>query len=90
MNESGSRRFDHWNARAGLAAILALVCAVLVPDGFPWTGPVAAVLVGFTLATMAVMGRRAILSLAEATAKPQAYAAPSHWIRDRLKRRGIA
>ena len=90
MNESGSRRFDHWNARAGLAAILALVCAVLVPDGFTWTGPVAAVLVGFTLATMAVMGRRAILSLAEATAKPHASAAPSDWIRDRFRGRGIA
>jgi hypothetical protein len=90
MNESESRRFDGWNARAGLGAILALVCAVLVPDGLPWTGPVAAVLVGFTLATMAVMGRRAILSLVEATAGPRAYAAPGHWIRDRLSGRGKA
>ncbi len=90
MNDSASRSFDGWNARAGLVAILALVSAVLVPDGFPWTGPVAAVLVGFTLAAMAVMGRRAILSLAQATAKPQPYAATRHWIRDRLRGRGIA
>ena len=90
MSEPASRRFDDWNARAGLASILALVCAVLVPDGFRWTGVVAAVLVGITLATMAVMGRRAILSLAEAAAKPQAYAAPSHWIRDQLKARRTA
>ena len=72
MNESETRRFDGWNARAGLGAILALVCAVLVPDGLPWTRPVAAVLVGFTLATVAVMGRRAILSLAEAGVGPRA------------------
>jgi hypothetical protein len=90
MNESELRRFDGWNARAGLVAILVLVCAVLVPDGFRWTSPVAAVLAGFTMATMAVMGRRALLSLAEATAKPEAYVAPSHWIRDRLRGRGIA
>ena len=90
MSESESHRFHHWNARAGLASILALVCAVLVPDGFVWTGPVAAVLVGLTLATAAVLGRRAMLSLAEPTARPQAYAAPSQWIRDRLKGRGIA
>jgi hypothetical protein len=74
MNESASRRFDGWNARAGLAAILALVCAVLVPDGYPWTAPVAAILVGFTLATMAVVGRRAILAPAQAIARPRGIA----------------
>jgi len=85
-----SRRFDDWNARAGLGAILALVCAMLVPDGSPWTGPLAVVLVGFTMATIAVMGRRAILSLAEATVRPRAQASRSHWLRDRLKGGGKA
>jgi hypothetical protein len=71
MSESESHSFDLWNARAGLTSILALVCAVLVPDGFVWTGPVAAALVSLTLATAVVLGRRAILSLAqvEATAE---------------------
>jgi heme exporter protein D len=72
VSESESHRFHVWNARAGLLSILALVCAVLVPDGFVWTGPVAAALVGLTLATAAVLGRRAILSLAGATAEREA------------------
>ena len=72
MNASEAYRFDVWNARAGLTSILALVCAVLVPDGFAWTGPVAAALLGLTLATAAVLGRRAVLSLAAATAERQA------------------
>jgi hypothetical protein len=72
MSESRSRRFDRWNARAGLASILALVCAVLIPDGELWTGPVAVALVGLTLATMVVLCRRAILSLMGATAEPEA------------------
>jgi len=72
MSESESHHFDVWNARAGLSSILALVCAVLVPDGFVWTGPVAAALVGLTLATAVVLGRRAILSLAGATAEREA------------------
>jgi len=74
MSESASHQFDHWNARAGLSSVLALVCAALVPDGFVWTGPVAAALVGLTLATAVVLGRRAILSLmvGEATAEREA------------------
>jgi hypothetical protein len=90
VNESAKRRFDGWNARAGLGAILALVCAVLVPDGLPWTRPVAAVLVGLTLATAAVMVRRAILLLAAAGVGPRAYTSPSHWLRHRLSGRGGA
>jgi hypothetical protein len=90
VSASASRRFDDWNARAGLGAILALVCAVLVPDGSPWTGPLAVVLVGFTMATIAVMGRRAILSLAEATVRPRAHASPNHWLRDRMRGGGRA
>jgi len=72
MTEPDSHRFDLWNARAGLTSILALVCAVLVPDGFAWTGPVAAALLGVTLATAAVLGRRAILSLAGTAAEREA------------------
>ena len=72
MSESESYRFDVWNARAGLTSVLALVCAVLVPDGFAWTGPVAAALLGITLATAAVLGRRAVLSLAGSTAEREA------------------
>lgn len=90
MNESASHRFDDWNARAGLGAILALVCAVLIPAGLPWTRPVAAVLVGFTLAAVAVMGRRAILSLVEAGVRPRTHASPSRWLRDRVSGRGKA
>jgi len=72
MSERESRRFDVWNARAGLTSVLALVCAVLVPDGFAWTGPVAAALLGLTLATAAVLGRRAVLLLAESPAEREA------------------
>jgi hypothetical protein len=62
MSDSPSRRFDRRSSRAGLAFLFVLVCVVLVPDGFSWTGPVAAGLFGLTLAAALALGRRAISS----------------------------
>jgi hypothetical protein len=62
MTDSPSRRFDHRCSRAGLAFLFVLVCVVLVPDGFFWTGPLAAGLAGLTLAAGLALGRRAISS----------------------------
>jgi co-chaperonin GroES (HSP10) len=62
MTDSLFHRFDRRSSRAGLAFLFVLLCVVLVPEGFLWTGPVAAGLFGLTLATALVLGRRAISS----------------------------
>jgi hypothetical protein len=62
MRDVVSSRWSRWLSRAGLAALLVLVWAVIIPEGYLWTGLAA---VGLTLATAVFLGGRSILSIAE-------------------------
>jgi hypothetical protein len=63
MRELPSSRWDRWTTRAGLAALLVLVWAVIIPQGYLWTGLAA---VGLMLAAAVFVGGRSILSIAPA------------------------
>jgi hypothetical protein len=49
-------------SRVGLAALLVLVWAVIIPEGYLWTGLAA---LGLTLTTAVFLGERSILSIAQ-------------------------
>ena len=61
MRDLVSSRWDRWTTRAGLAALLVLVWAVIIPEGYLWTGLAG---VGLMLVALVVMGGRSILSIA--------------------------
>ena len=54
--------WSRWTTRAGLAALLVLVWAVIIPEGYLWTGIAA---VGLMLATAVFLGGRSILAIAQ-------------------------
>ncbi len=62
MRDLVSSRWDRWTTRAGLAALLVLVWAVVIPDGYLWTGIAA---VGLMLASAVFLGGRSILAIAQ-------------------------
>jgi len=73
--------FGRWAQGAGLVALVALVWAVVVPDGIFWTAILAAGLMGAAVATTLVMRSRQVPTLAQviasATAEPALVLVPS-------------
>lgn len=57
-----SSRWSRWTTRAGLAALLVLVWAVIIPEGYLWTGIAA---VGLMLASAVFLGGRSILAIGQ-------------------------
>jgi hypothetical protein len=78
MSQLTSDRFARSTRGAGIAALLVLAWAVLVPGGVFWSAVVAAALVGTTLATVALVRSRSRPSLAQviATAEGDGIAVP--------------
>jgi hypothetical protein len=68
MSQLTSSRFVRWSRGAGIAALLVLAWAVLVPEGLFWSAAVAAGLVGTTLATVALVRSRSHPTLAQVIA----------------------
>ena len=66
MRDLVSSRWNRWTTRAGLAALLVLVWAVIIPEGYLWTGVAA---VGVMLATAVFLGGRSILAVASGKAE---------------------
>jgi hypothetical protein len=62
MRDFVSSCWSRWATRAGLAALLVLVWAVIIPEGYLWTG---LAVVGVMLATVVFLGGRSILSIAQ-------------------------
>ncbi len=55
-----SSRWSIWTSRIGLVALLVLTWAVVIPEGYLWTGLTA---VGVILVTALALARRSILSI---------------------------
>jgi hypothetical protein len=76
-----SDSFDRWIRGAGLVALVALVWAVVVPDGIFWTAILALGLMVAAVATTLVMRSRQVPTLAQviasATAEPALVLVPS-------------
>ena len=68
MSQFTSDRFARWARGAGIAALLVLAWAVLVPGGLFWGAVVATGLVGATLATVALARSRSRPTLAQVVA----------------------
>jgi hypothetical protein len=62
MRDLVSSRWNRWTTRAGVAALLVLVWAVVIPEGYVWTGVAA---VGLMLAATLFVGGRSILAIPE-------------------------
>jgi hypothetical protein len=81
MRMMTSDTFDRWIRGAGLVALVAIVWAVVVPDGIFWTAILAAGLMGAAVATtLLVRSRQAptvAQMLASATAEPALVLVPS-------------
>jgi hypothetical protein len=60
MRDLASSRWNRWTTRAGLAALLVLVWAVVIPEGYLWTGLAA---VGVMLGAALFLGGRSILMI---------------------------
>jgi len=63
-----SDTFDRWTRGAGLVALVALVWAVVVPDGIFWSAALALGLVGAAVATTLVVRSRQVPTLAQVIA----------------------
>ena len=63
--------FDRWTRGAGLVALVALVWAVVVPDGIFWTAVLAASLMGAAVATAVVVRSRQVPTLAQVIASAE-------------------
>ena len=74
MRMMTSDTFGRWAQGAGLVALVALVWAVVVPDGIFWTAILAAGLMGAAVATTLVVRSRQVPTVAQmiasATAEP--------------------
>jgi len=81
MRVMTSDNFDRWTRGAGLVALVALVWAVVVPDGIFWTAILAAGLMGAAVATSILVRSRQVPTLAQviasSTAEPQPVLVPS-------------
>ena len=64
--------FDRWTRGAGLVALVALVWAVVVPDGIFWTAVLAAGLMGAAFATAVLVRSRQVPTLAQVIASAEA------------------
>jgi Na+/H+ antiporter NhaD/arsenite permease-like protein len=64
--------FDRWTRGAGLVALVALVWAVVVPEGIFWTAVLAAGLMGAAAATALVVRSRQEPTLAQVIATAEA------------------
>jgi hypothetical protein len=73
--------FGRWAQGAGLVALVALVWAVVVPDGIFWSAVLVLGLVGAAIATTLVVRSRQVPTLAQvitsATAEPALVLVPS-------------
>ena len=76
MRMMTSDTFDHWIRGAGLVALVALVWAVVVPDGIFWTAILAAGLMGAAVATTLLVRSRQVPTLAQVIASATAETAP--------------
>ena len=76
-----SDTFDHWIRGAGLVALVALVWAIVVPNGIFWSAVLATSLVGAAIATTLLVRSRQAPTLAQvitsATAEPALVLVPS-------------
>ena len=81
MRMMTSDTFDRWTRGAGLVALVALVWAVVVPDGIFWSAALALGLVGAAIATTLVVRSRQVPTLAQviasSTAEPALVLVPS-------------
>jgi len=64
--------FDRWMRGAGLVALVALVWAVVVPEGIFWTAVLAAGLMGAAGATAVLVRSRQVPTLAQVIASAEA------------------
>jgi hypothetical protein len=64
--------FDRWTRGAGLVALVALVWAVVVPDGVFWSVVLAAGLIGAAVATAVLVRSRNVPTLAQVIASAEA------------------
>jgi len=64
--------FHRWTRGAGIVALVALVWAVVVPDGIFWTAILATGLMGAAVATAVVVRRRQVPTLAQVIATAEA------------------
>ena len=76
-----SDTFDHWIRGAGLVALVALVWAIVVPNGIFWSAVLATSLMGAAIATTLLVRSRQVPTLAQviasATAEPALVLVPS-------------
>jgi hypothetical protein len=81
MRMMTSDTFDRWTRGAGIVALVALVWAVVVPDGIFWTAILAVGLMGAAVATSILVRSRQAPTLAQmiasATAEPALVLVPS-------------
>jgi len=64
--------FDHWTRGAGIAALVVLLWAVVVPDGLFWTIVLAVGLIGAAVATAVLVRGRSVPTLAQVIAAAEA------------------
>jgi hypothetical protein len=65
MRVTTSDVFHRWIRGAGMFALVALVWAVVVPDGIFWTAVLAAALMGAAVATAVLVRSRQVPTLAQ-------------------------
>jgi hypothetical protein len=72
MRVTTSDIFHRWTRGAGMVALVALVWAVVVPDGIFWTAVLAAGLMGAAVATAVLVRSRHVPTLAQVIASAEA------------------
>jgi hypothetical protein len=81
MRMMTSDTFGRWAQGAGLVALVALVWAIVVPDGIVWSAVLAAGLMGAAIATTLLVRSRQVPTLAQviasSTAEPALVLVPS-------------
>ena len=81
MRMMTSETFERWIRGAGLVALVALVWAVVAPEGIFWTAILAVGLMGAAVATSLLVRSRQVPTLAQviasATAEPALVLVPS-------------
>jgi len=64
--------FDRWTRSAGIVALVALIWAVVVPEGIFWTAVLAAGLMGAAVTTAVLVRSRQVPTLAQVIASAEA------------------